>query len=122
MYQAKHVRRETSHQDFARCADAWPGSATRAAATWGSSAVAHVLREGLELPAGVTLLVGENGTGAAPASVENCPVTPIAARTPARSRRTSKPATRISPSSVASSVERMLTTVVLPAPLGPRSA
>ena len=53
---------------------------------------------------------------------ENCPVTPIAARTPPGSRRTSKPPTRISPSPGVSSVERMLTMVVLPAPLGPRSA
>src|SRR5262249_24234999 len=49
-------------------------------------------------------------------------VTPIAARTASASRVTSWPDTRISPPSGSSSVARMRTTVVLPAPLGPRSA
>src|SRR5215212_3441783 len=52
----------------------------------------------------------------------NCPVTPIASRTASASRLTSCPATRISPWSGSSRVARIRTIVVLPAPLGPRSA
>ena len=55
-------------------------------------------------------------------SAENWPVTPIAARTPSGSARRSWPATRSSPASAGSSVVRIRTIVVLPAPFGPSSA
>jgi hypothetical protein len=57
-----------------------------------------------------------------PSTAENWPVTPIAARTASGSRAGSWPATRALPPSAATRVERMLTTVVLPAPFGPSRA
>ena len=48
------VRRVVASGRAAPDPDAWPGSVP---------AVAQLLRDGLELPAGVTFLVGENGTG-----------------------------------------------------------
>ena len=52
----------------------------------------------------------------------NCPVRLIAARTSAACRTTSLPATYAVPASGLSSVDRMRTVVVLPAPLGPSRA
>src|SRR5262249_18161001 len=49
----------------------------------------------------------------------NCPVRPISARTAAGSPTTSWPRTSARPASGASSVARMRTSVVLPAPFGP---
>ena len=42
-----------------------PGAPRAAAGVWPVTvpAVAHILREGLDLPAGATVLVGENGSG-----------------------------------------------------------
>ena len=48
-----------------------------------------------------------------------CPTSPIRRRTPAGSRATSTPATSARPPSARSSVVRIRTAVVLPAPLGP---
>src|SRR4051794_34386049 len=50
-----------------------------------------------------------------------CPASPIRARTAGASATTSRPATRALPASGSSSVARMRTVVVLPAPLGPRT-
>ena len=55
-------------------------------------------------------------------TVAPCPATPILARTSAGSRSTSNPATAAVPASGRSSVVRMRTAVVLPAPLRPSSA
>ncbi len=52
----------------------------------------------------------------------NWPVTPIAARTRSGAAATSCPATSARPPSAGTSVERMLTVVVLPAPFGPSRA
>ena len=52
----------------------------------------------------------------------NCPVRLMDSRTPAACVATSKPLTRAVPLSALSSVERIFTTVVLPAPFGPSSA
>src|SRR6266545_3951261 len=54
-------------------------------------------------------------------TAENWPVTPIAARTASGSLATLWPATHTSPALARMSVVRMLTAVVLPAPLGPSS-
>src|SRR4029450_10196586 len=51
-----------------------------------------------------------------------CPERPISRRTARASVTTSKPATRARPASGASSVARIRTMVVLPAPFGPSSA
>jgi hypothetical protein len=55
-------------------------------------------------------------------TAENCPVTPIAARTASGSAAGSAPATVICPPSGRISVERICTAVVLPAPFGPSRA
>lgn len=55
-------------------------------------------------------------------SAANCPVTPIAARTPSGAVATSWPATWACPLSAEMSVDRICTVVVLPAPFGPSSA
>lgn len=55
-------------------------------------------------------------------SAANCPVTPIAERTPSGAVWMSWPATRAWPPSAAMRVERICTVVVLPAPLGPSRA
>jgi hypothetical protein len=52
----------------------------------------------------------------------NCPVRLIDSRTPAASVATSKPLTPTVPASALSSVDRIFTTVVLPAPLEPSRA
>src|SRR4051794_30160729 len=57
-----------------------------------------------------------------PSTAENCPVTPTAARTPSGDVATSWPATWACPPSAVTSVERIFTAVVLPAPFGPSSA
>ena len=57
-----------------------------------------------------------------PSTAENCPVTPIAARTPSGDVAMSWPATWAWPPSAVMSVERIFTAVVLPAPFGPSSA
>ena len=55
-------------------------------------------------------------------TAESWPVTPISRRTACGSRATSWPRTRAVPPSAGSSVARIETVVVLPAPLGPSSA
>ena len=57
-----------------------------------------------------------------PSTAASCAVRLIAARTAFGSRVTSWPATRAVPPSGASSVARMRTVVVFPAPFGPSSA
>ncbi len=53
-FDARPVRAFLPGPDLRADESAWPGSVP---------ALAHVLREGLELPAGLTVLVGENGSG-----------------------------------------------------------
>src|SRR5258706_7107784 len=55
-------------------------------------------------------------------TAENCPVTPIAARTAPASPRRSCPRTLAVPASAGIRVDRTFTVVVLPAPFGPSSA
>ena len=55
-------------------------------------------------------------------TAENCPVTPITARTASASRRRSCPMTLAVPASAGIRVDRICTVVVLPAPFGPSSA
>ena len=55
-------------------------------------------------------------------TAENCPVTPITARTASGSRERSWPATRTWPPSNPIKVDRICTAVVFPAPLGPSRA
>ncbi|CAM5493440.1 hypothetical protein STENM327S_06427 [Streptomyces tendae] len=57
-----------------------------------------------------------------PSTAENCPVTPMAPRTACGAVARSWPATRTSPPSAQTRVERIWTVVVLPAPFGPSSA
>ena len=73
--------------------------------------VAQVRHEAQVLLAGEQLVDGRELAG-----------DPIAARTALGSRATSWPATRASPPSAPSSVDRIWTVVVLPAPLGPSRA
>lgn len=54
LFDDRPVRRVRTRLDAAYDTDVWPASIP---------AVRQLLREGLELPAGVTFLVGENGTG-----------------------------------------------------------
>ncbi len=55
-------------------------------------------------------------------TAENCPVTPITARTAPASPRKSCPITLAAPASAGIRVDRIFTVVVLPAPFGPSSA
>lgn len=54
MFDARPVRTFQPREDLEVDESVWPASVP---------AVAHLLREGLELPAGLTVLVGENGSG-----------------------------------------------------------
>ena len=54
MFDSRPVRRVQRHPDAGEVPDRWPFTLPP---------VAQLLREGLDLPAGVTFLVGENGSG-----------------------------------------------------------
>jgi predicted ATPase len=54
MFDARPVRTFQPREDLEVDESVWPASVP---------AVAHLLREGLEVPAGLTVLVGENGSG-----------------------------------------------------------